>query len=468
MYADSDGITFGKDWDWYGSCRREPSGVHPYDVRGGVCLDSADGVPRDETPTWRVERPNRGHAEHGGAFESCQACAGPGPGIIASGGLTFSAGRLPIPNPPKKRLRREAYQKARARRMATKKRPLDRGGSLTHREKARVTRAAEKRDMCCKGVAVLQRRLPAAGVLAETIAVPMTCGLRSCWACFDRYRQAACHRMEGPWKQFQTITLRREGISNLHAWRNMSKWVSELMKRLARESEKGIWQCYAGSCESRNAHEIVNTGGKKLEYAWVIEPHKTPWPHAHVAWSASYVCYDWLREQWEEITGQGIQYVHNRKVYSVDGMCRYLTKYMSKAVHSDEILAVLHRRRLWASTIKKRNVWELGFQMLATLKGVDARDALNGSAKKPLQSSTFAGVATIQWVSARSVPGIFSVWVSTDAREAADRRIAQDWEMTPEGKYRKSVYDNLRARYRAERRAERYMICQDGAVMVDG
>ncbi len=454
MYRLDPHTEMGEDWDYWDDSRQEPSGIHPYDVRGGVPLDATELYPSDEAPAWRVERQGRQGARHQGDYRSCPACWPARPGILDAGGLSFSAEDRPGPATPKKRIRREAYQRARRRRLANKRRPLDRGPDLTQRESARMQRNRERGALCGQYAQVLQRRLPAAGVLAETLVIPLVCGLRRCPTCFERARKSARYRMEGPYRQFVTFTLSREGISRLHAWRHMSKWVGELMKRLAREADKGIWQCYAENCEKREPHEIVNSCGQKLEYAWVIEPHETPWPHVHVAWSARYVCYDWLREQWREITGQDVEWTKTKEVYTVDGVCRYMTEYMTESVYTEDILAVLYRRRIWTSTVRKRPKWEQGYASLKTLIPRDARVALAGCRASALKWSTFVGVYTGQWTFASGASSIFMSWVYSETPETAGEIAVQEMGGRQPGDYPLSSLDEMRERYREDLRAD--------------
>ncbi len=447
-------MRFGESWDWWGPTRWEPTGVHPYDVRGGRWPGQTHRYADDEDVIWTPPQPSPAEKCHQGDADTCAACDPPGRRILASEGLTFSAaGRESLPS-PKKRLRKDAYRRSRLRRLQLRRRAPDRGNLLSQRESARLVKSRERVALCGHYGITLQRRLPAAGIHAETCVVTMACGLRTCPKCFRRARAHARYRMEGPYRQFVTFGLSRKGISKLHAWRNMSKWVGELMKRLSREADKGIWQCYAEHHKKRKAHEIVNTNGKPLDYAWVIEPHKSEWPHVHVAWSAEYVCYNWIREQWNEITGQEIRWSKTKKVYTIDGVCRYMTDYMTKSVYPEYILAVLYRRRLWASTVRKRSKWEQGFTCLRILTPRDARVALGGSRAKSLVSSMYAGVSTTQWSFVERASGICIRWAYSEPTGLAEDRTVplSPTHLTSESL--RLIWDRLREEYQAELRAE--------------
>jgi hypothetical protein len=88
-----------------------------------------------------------------------------------------------------------------------------------------------------------------------------------------------------------------------------------------------------------------------IQYAWVVEPHASGWPHIHLLIGVEYIDYNWLRDEWRKIVRTQSANVHCERVHDVEGACRYLSKYISKSVLTLDILAVMHRRRIFGTTI---------------------------------------------------------------------------------------------------------------------
>jgi hypothetical protein len=66
--------------------------------------------------------------------------------------------------------------------------------------------------------------------------------------------------------------------------------------------------------------------------------------------------------------------INGRKVWCVDGVCRYLSKYVSKGGLELAILAILYRRRLWACTLKNIVKSESKWIPDASVSSYDARE----------------------------------------------------------------------------------------------
>jgi len=98
-----------------------------------------------------------------------------------------------------------------------------------------------------------------------------------------------------------------------------------------------------------------------LQYAWCLEPHESGYPHVHLVTNANRVGTLWLKRQWSRIVQAKIQFAGNQAVKDVSGTCAYLSKYISKTWFTDDISAILYRRRQWASTrkdtLKKTSTW---------------------------------------------------------------------------------------------------------------
>lgn len=351
-----------------------------------------------------------GVEEHSRERGACAACERIAASILGSYGLTPSGKDSPGPKGRRRRISHEGARRSHERRLESAPRPVDRGDPLKGSERAAFRHLRTRAALCGRAVAILDRCLPAPGVHLERVAVPMRCGVRECETCFAAARQEASSRMEGPWQQFVTVTMRQTQCSRSHAWRHASRWISRLMERVQEAVKRGPRICKSWNCRHRREHVQANVKSGKLEYAWALEPHESLWPHWHIAWNADYVCYDWLREAWAEINGFGIQNIRTNKVYTPSGISHYMAEYMSKARYPTWILAILYRRRIWASTIPKRRVWDGGYALVDIVTGEFARSACAGEIPPKCNSSSSAEIPAKYWTCVEAVEGIFSRW----------------------------------------------------------
>lgn len=82
--------------------------------------------------------------------------------------------------------------------------------------------------------------------------------------------------------------------------------------------------------------------GQELAYFVVREATLQGWPHIHVALRSPYIPWEWLTEQWLDISGSpGIDI---RKVYGPGNAAKYLAKYIGKDPHRFG-----NTKRYWAS-----------------------------------------------------------------------------------------------------------------------
>lgn len=350
--------------DHWSPTRWEPSGAHPEDVRAvpheylGTVLDDSP-EPKGWRPTARELSET-----HARDWSHCAACDERRDHIL--GGCDSSpTGRerseLQSSWTPHSYRKRDRAHRRRVERGA---RQVDRGDEMTKGEWSKYWTLRHKAHLCCSAVAILQRSLPAAGNRIERIAVPLRCRTRECLTCSVLASQHATVRMEAHWTQLVTLTLRQDRCSEAHAWRNVSRWVSKLMARLyaigSRDSKR--CDCLRGWC--RKIHPEMILTGKKLMYAWVIEPHKKGWPHVHIAWDAKYVCFDLVREMWWEITGFAGSGSWVVKVGNPDRIPYYLAKYLTKGTFGTRLLAFMYRKRIWASNVPLKKKEETGYQLL--------------------------------------------------------------------------------------------------------
>ena len=232
---------------------------------------------------------------------------------------------------------------------------------MSDRDLAAYEHSMISRQKCRTRAVVLERRLPAAGAHWERIAVTMGCGGRNCLFCFEAQRKRAAERICGNWTQFLTLTLNHWPGMQVYAWRNISRWASELMAAFRKASYEDGKICLCGKDCEKESHPVMTNRDRKLGYAWVVEPTKNDWPHLHIGLTTGYVCYEWLMRKWAEITGMAPRVKKMISVQDEKGICNYLAPYLTKSVWKDWILAVMYRKRLYGTTNRVGREWSGGW-----------------------------------------------------------------------------------------------------------
>ncbi len=185
------------------------------------------------------------------------------------------------------------------------------------------------------------------------------CGLRACERCDRMIRRHQRLRMLGPWELFITFTVPREPWTAREAWEGLPACRKVFFRELRRE-------CYHRSRSDMPAREPYATravlaralansrirGPSKLEYAWAVEDHEDGYPHLHTCMNMQWIDYKFIRELWSRSCGVVDAMVRGIKVYAPDGVCWYLSDYVSKGGIPLEILAIMKGKRLWASTLE--------------------------------------------------------------------------------------------------------------------
>jgi len=100
------------------------------------------------------------------------------------------------------------------------------------------------------------------------------------------------------------------------------------------------------------ARRIVKAGwAKKLDYFCVFEAHESGWPHLHILQRGGYIDWQWLSEQWEELTvSPGVDI---RKIYDAKQCAGYVAKYIGKNPH--RFIGV---KRYWCTRAWDRSNWQ--------------------------------------------------------------------------------------------------------------
>lgn len=242
---------------------------------------------------------------------------------------------------------------------------------LTDAERTKL-REMTARALGCRGTYVSMTRAKPSrhGVTQERLVMAVPCGTRMCEACDQDRRKREAGRVEGNWRLFWTLGVPAGAVHAAAAWRSISRWVGKLFQELRRELARGPGANVVVDQDERDRIAKVNesrrSGARKhatLQYAWCLEPHQSGWPHLHFVTNASFVSFTWIKALWSRIVGFTVRWANYRRVTDGDGVCRYLSKYISKTTFSPDITAIMYRRRQWASTVPKAEVEKAGWEL---------------------------------------------------------------------------------------------------------
>ena len=215
------------------------------------------------------------------------------------------------------------------------------------------------------------------------------CGRRGCGPCFKTFAKRAAKRLIGEWKLILTLTLPQKGRDVGNAHRTIAAMMTRYCARL-----RGLVRRKSSLCELDG----------KLQYAWVIEPHKSGWPHVHMVLSASWLSIEWARCMWADLCGTRSAWVEIEEVRDQTACRDYLCAYLTKAVWSDDLLAIHYRRRLWASTMPEKEddgpVWTVA----DTLPAGEALEVIRHASEWAAREG---------WVTEWSDPDIGAEWTRT-------------------------------------------------------
>lgn len=195
------------------------------------------------------------------------------------------------------------------------------------------------------------------GFKEERLVSQTFCGSRFCERCDAEIRRRECWRVEGGWRMFLTFGMPSAGLTPRQGWRRIRVALALLIKRLERHAGRPdswavrVWDEDADAASNHRAWTRFGRQRKsKLDYAWCLEPHVSGFPHVHMVVNACYIDYSWFRKVWSECLGMHCRWFLAKRVKSQDGICRYLSKYISKTVFTPDLCAVNYRRRMWATS----------------------------------------------------------------------------------------------------------------------
>ena len=198
------------------------------------------------------------------------------------------------------------------------------------------------------------------GATEYRLACQVACGTRMCPACDEKIRRRESWRVEGSWAMFLTFTLPPEVGTPEECWRKVHGFISKLLKRLRKATYGSTDFPIRYEREEVERIQEINRGipekNRQLpifQYAWAMEPHESGRPHVHMVVNCAYIHYPWLLKAWRKATKNARSLFDGRKVWQKDGVCRYLCKYISKACLPPDVLGILKRRRLWATSVPR-------------------------------------------------------------------------------------------------------------------
>jgi hypothetical protein len=182
------------------------------------------------------------------------------------------------------------------------------------------------------------------------------------------------------------------------------------MERIQEIAKKGERECKCWSGSERAPHKECIQKNKTLSYAWVIEPHKKGWPHVHIAWDATYVCFDRVRELWWEVTGISNSGSWVVRVGSSERIPHYLAKYLSKGTFSTRLLSFLSRKRIWTTNVRKKSYFESGYELVEIQTGKRSEESLKIEQPPIVSNSRFLTSESHHWTFVDGVNGKYNRW----------------------------------------------------------
>jgi hypothetical protein len=117
-----------------------------------------------------------------------------------------------------------------------------------------------------------------------------------------------------------------------------------------------------------------------------------------------------------------------KQVHTRNGVCRYLVKYLTKAVYSDDILAILYRKRLWASTMPAQETWSLGYEVVGFAKTENVAAVYEGRHVPHRSDDDAPMVLDRAWELVQLCKGKFARWRISCGVEDIERKIFDDEE----------------------------------------
>jgi hypothetical protein len=216
-----------------------------------------------------------------------------------------------------------------------------------------------------------------------------------------------------PWAQLLTLGVPSGEVSARDAWESVHRWIGRFVHAL-RDALRN------------ESDDLRVKGGGKLEYAWVVEAHKSGHPHVHIAHNLAWLDGEWALGAWKRATRKGIKRIHQAVVRDQSLTSRYLVKYLSKAELSLDVLVLLKSKHLIGSTIKAPKKEPEGWTLRRVSNFAEVESIISG--KDSVLSSS-------GWSVSEKVDGCYAIWEDVDGfarlkesdKEKDLRRKGIDW-----------------------------------------
>lgn len=175
------------------------------------------------------------------------------------------------------------------------------------------------------------------------VAIPVQCKRWKCPICAPyKQRQLIAQGRAGLPTAFITITYRRRpGVTPIQASKELTAALATVVRRFKQEQRKPAGSRYIPKGPRKfqyNRAKAVRIAKRedrrKTEIAahfWIMEEHKSGWPHMHILWRGRYVPQWWLSQQLEELIQSPI--VDVRRVKNPAQRAAYVAKYCGKKPH---------------------------------------------------------------------------------------------------------------------------------------
>lgn len=233
------------------------------------------------------------------------------------------------------------------------------------------------------------------GPRLERACFRVDCRVRCCEQCsarrgnYFRDRIAVGEGSDRPSAHYElmvTLGVPSGAISKREAWQDIGSWAGRFGRKFLE-----YWNILQG----RPARER----GDSAAYAWVIEKHRSGWPHVHIAFAIPWrrlpksqfrAMVQWMRLHWANEAGL-IEALPRRKSKEVEGYCeyypyvkemvgvcrvrvstrkgrqegadKYLTKYITKDALTLDQCVMMYRRRIigtsWRAPVRQRSGWDV-------------------------------------------------------------------------------------------------------------
>jgi hypothetical protein len=98
----------------------------------------------------------------------------------------------------------------------------------------------------------------------------------------------------------------------------------------------------------------IKVDGDRLQYTWSLERQakETQSPHWHILSNVSHADWAEMTREWQRILGVSYANTDYREVKDERQLEDYICKYVSKTVLPPDLLAIMYRKRTFASTVK--------------------------------------------------------------------------------------------------------------------